>query len=116
MTDRDPYTCDLFGDLIIPDNLAGLCYSFVPDLTKGITICLTGYFDCARGNIKRVKAMQSKLNRFSIDVTENWRNDIDILAVGDRAKFVSLKIKNAIKLGIPIVKEYDLLENINFYR
>jgi NAD-dependent DNA ligase len=44
------------------------------------------------------------------------RNHIDVLVVGDRATIVSLKIKNAIKLGIPIVKESDLLEDIGFYR
>ncbi len=112
---RDPYTRDLLGDLIIPEELADLCYSFVPELSSEITICLTGYFDCARGNIKRVEAMQKILGHLHISVTENWRNNIDVLVVGDKAKFVSLKIKNAVKLGMPIVKERDLLENINFY-
>lgn len=87
----------------------------MPKLRSGMAICLTGYFDCARGNIKRVEAMQKKLDCLHISVTENWRNDIDVLIVGDRAKIVSLKIKNAVTLGMPIIKENDLLENIVFY-
>lgn len=107
-------TLDLFGELIIPEKLSDLCYCSVPDLVPDMTICLTGYFACARGNIKRVEAMQFRLKKLNVFVTEGWRNDIDMLVVGDRATIVSLKIKNAIKLGIPIVKECDLLENIGF--
>jgi NAD-dependent DNA ligase len=114
--DRCFDTLDLFGDLIVPEKLSDLCYSVMPDLVPGMTICLTGYFACARGNIKRVEAMQARLKKLNIHVTEGWRNDIDVLVVGDRATIVSLKIKNAIKLGIPIVKESDLLEDIRFYK
>jgi NAD-dependent DNA ligase len=116
MMTRCSDTMDLFGDLMIPNNLDNLCYSVMPDLVSGMAICLTGYFACARGSIKRVEAMQARLKKLNIHVTEGWRNDIDVLVVGDRATIVSLKIKNAIKLGIPIVKECDLLEDIGFYR
>ena len=111
-----PYTRDLFGDLIIPLELSHVCYSIVPNLKNISSICLTGYFDCARGNIKRVKAMQKILDSLNISVTENWNNNIDLLIVGSRAKMVSLKIKNSVKLGIPIVKESDLIENVRFFK
>ena len=111
-----PYTRDLFGDLIIPLELNHVCYSIVPNLKNISSVCLTGYFDCARGNIKRVKAMQKILDSLNISVTENWNNNIDLLIVGNRAKMVILKIKNAVKLGIPIVKESDLIENVRFFK
>lgn len=116
MMTRCSDTMDLFGDLMIPNNLDNLCYSAIPELVSEMTVCLTGHFACARGNIKRVEAMQFRLKKLNVFVTEGWRNDIDLLVVGDRATIVSLKIKNAIKLGIPIVKESDLLENIGFSR
>ena len=109
-------TLDLFGTLLIPEKIENLCYSSVPELVAGMTVCLTGYFACARGSIKRAEAMQIRLKKLNIYVTEGWRSDIDILVVGDRATLVSLKIKNAIKLNVPIVKEGDLLENVGFYK
>lgn len=115
MTNRCSETLDLFGSLMLPERITDLCYSSVPDLVDGIIVCLTGYFSCARDNIKRVEAMQARLNKLGISVTEGWSRDIDILVVGDRATIVSFKIKNAIKFGIPIVKECALLESVGFY-
>jgi NAD-dependent DNA ligase len=111
---RNNSTLDLFGNLIIPEILSELCYSEIPELTKDLQICLTGYFACARGNTKRVQAMQQKLSEHQVSVTENWNNKIELLVVGDHARLISLKIKKSITHGIPIVKESELLAKVNF--
>ena len=108
--DKDPFTLDLFGEEIIPEKLSELCYSSMPDLSAELTVCLTGYFACARGSLKRVEIMQKSLRGLQITVTENWNRDIDILIVGYKAKIISEKIKNAIRRNIPIVKETDFLQ------
>ena len=107
----------MFGHLVMPDKLRDICFSCIPlHLASGWRnkeVCLTGSFACAPGSKRRVDEMQLRLDCLGAKVTENWKQSIDLLVVGDRAKIVTFKIRKAIEKNIPIIKEYELLARLD---
>ena len=109
-----PYTIDMFADVIAPVVVNDINYTKTPSLDRGnILICLTGYFDCASNEIRRIYAIQTKLAGLKILVTETWQKEVNILIVGARAKKVGIKIEKAFAKNIPIVKEEEFLNKVN---
>ena len=110
---HDAQTMDMFGHSVIPCKIKDICFTPIPKNFKkewsGLIVCLTGYFSSAPGNAKRLQVMQDLLNPLSITVVESWRKNTNILIVGDKARILSEKIRQAIIGDIPIIKESDLL-------